>query len=89
MPLRLLLFFLCQALLLLFQPGGVVAFPRDALATVEFQNPARHVVEEVAVVGHGDDRAFVLPQVFFQPQHALGVEVVGRFVEQQHVGLLE
>ncbi len=43
------------------------------------------VVEEVAIVGHRDDRARVGRQVVLQPGHRLGVEVVGRLVEQQQV----
>ena len=49
-------FFILQAVLLLLQPGGIVALPGNALAAVEFQNPAGHVVEKIAVMGHGDDR---------------------------------
>ena len=75
--------------LLLLQPGRVVALERDALAAVELEDPARDVVEEVAVVRHGDDGAFVLLEVAFEPRHALGVEVVRGLVEQEHVGLLE
>jgi hypothetical protein len=37
-------------------------------------------------VGDGDDRAFVVTQVVFQPGHGLGVQVVGGLVEQQDVG---
>ena len=47
------------------------------------------VVEEVAVVGDDEDRALVVDQVLLQPGDGLGVEVVGRLVEQQHVGRLE
>ena len=43
--------------LLLLEPAGVVALVRDALAAVELEDPAGHVVEEVAVVGDGDDGA--------------------------------
>jgi hypothetical protein len=59
------------------------------VAAVQLQNPAGHVVEKVAVVGHGDDRAGVALQVVFQPGHAFGVQVVGRLVQQQDVGLLQ
>ena len=37
----------------------------------------------------GDDGAGVLLEVLLEPQHALGVEVVGRLVEQEQVGRLE
>jgi hypothetical protein len=80
------LFLLAQRFLLLLQPGGVVALPGDAVAAVEFQDPAGDVVEEVAVVGDGDDRALVVAQVVFQPGHGFGVQVVGGLVEQQDVG---
>ena len=76
-----------QARLLLLEPGGVVALPGDARAAVELEDPAGHVVEEVAVVGHGHDRARVHLERPLEPGHGLGVEVVGRLVEQEQVGL--
>ena len=89
LPLGLALLLLLQAVLLLLEPGGVVAFPRDADAVIEFQNPAGDVVQEVAVVGDGDHRARILLEMVLQPRHGLGVQVVGRLVEQQDVGLLQ
>ena len=74
---------------LLLQVGGVVALVRVGAAAVELEDPLGHVVQEVPVVGDRDDRAGVLRQVLLQPQHALGVEVVGGLVEQQQVGLLQ
>lgn len=47
------------------------------------------MVEEVSVVGDGDDGAGVLLEVLFEPVDRLCVEVVGGLVEQQHVRLLE
>src|SRR6185436_2975000 len=41
--------FLDQPSLLLVEPRRVVAFPRNARAAVELEDPAGHVVEEVAV----------------------------------------
>jgi hypothetical protein len=78
--------FLLEALLLLLQPGRVVALPGNAVAAVELEDPAGDVVEEIAVVRHGDHGAGVLVQETLQPGHRLRVEVVGRLVEQQHVG---
>jgi hypothetical protein len=40
-------------------------------------------------VGDGHDRARVLLQVLLEPEHALGVEMVGRLVKQQQVRLLQ
>ena len=78
-----------EALLLLLQVGGVVALVGERAAAVELEDPLRDVVQEVPVVGHREHGARVLRQVLLQPQHALGVEVVGRLVEQQQVGGLE
>src|SRR5680860_1516995 len=66
--LRLLL--LPQALLLLLQPGGVVTLPGNAVATVQFQDPSSYVVQEIAVMGDGDDRPFVLAQMVLLLQRA-------------------
>src|SRR5262249_37750471 len=70
---------------LLLEPGGVVAFPRDAVPAIELEDPARDVVEEVAVVRDRDDRPRVFLQVALEPGDRLGIEVVGRLGEQQHV----
>ena len=40
-------------------------------------------------MGDGYDCAGILLQMLLEPVDRLGVEVVGRFVEQQHIGLLE
>ena len=63
--------------------------PWDALATVELEYPLAHVVEEVAVVGYGDDCTLILLQMLLEPVDALGVEVIGGLVEEQHVGFLK
>jgi len=79
--------FLCQALLFLLQPGGIIALPRDAIAAIEFQNPPGHVVEKITVVRDEQQRARVTPQITFEPFNRVGVEMIGRFVENQNVGL--
>ena len=78
-----------EARLLLLEPGRVVALERDALAPVELEDPAGDVVEEVAIVGHRDHGALVGLEVPLEPGHRLGVEVVGRLVEQEQVGRRE
>ncbi len=54
-------------------------------SSVEFEDPLGRVVEEVAVVRDRDHGAAVLLQGSFQPRDRLGVQVVGRFVQQQQV----
>jgi len=80
---------LLEALLLLHQPGRIIALVGNALGAVEFENPAGDVVEEVAIVGDDQDRAGIVAQMAFQPGHRFGVEMVGRFVQQQQFGLVE
>jgi hypothetical protein len=70
----------------LLQPAGVVALVRNAGAPVEFQNPLGGVVQEVTVVGDGHHGARKALQEQLEPVHRFGVQVVGRFIEQQHVG---
>ena len=78
--------FLLKPFGFLVDPVRVVAFVRDAIAAVQLKDPAGDVVQEVAVVGHDQDRAFVVDQVLLQPCDGFGVQVVGRFIEQQHFG---
>ena len=40
-------------------------------------------------MGDGDDRALVVGEVLLEPGHGLGVQVVGRLVQEQQVGLGE
>ena len=47
------------------------------------------VLHERAVVADEDDRALVGAQEALEPRDRLEVEVVGRLVEQQHVGLAQ
>ena len=89
LPGALLLLFLLQPLALLLQPGGVIALERVAAAALDLEDPVGDVVEEVAVVGDDHHRAREVAQRALEPGDALGVEVVGRLVEQQQVGLLE
>ena len=84
---RFLLRFEREALFLLLQPRAVVALPRNTVAAVELEDPFGGVVEKIAIVGDRDHGSRELLQELLQPFHALRVEVVGRLVEQQHVGL--
>ena len=71
------------------QVRGVVALVGVEVAAVDLADPLGHVVQEVAVVRDGEHGAFVVVQELLQPQHAFGVQVVGRLVEQQQVGRLQ
>ena len=74
---------------LLGQPVRVVALVRNTGAAVQFQNPLSSVVQEVAIVGDSHHGAGVALQELLQPVHRFSVQVVGRLIKQQHVGLGE
>src|SRR4029077_5418535 len=57
---RLGLLLLLQSILLLLEPRRVVAFPGNAAAAIELEDPAGDVIEEVTIVGDRDDRAGVI-----------------------------
>ena len=38
---------------------------------------------------HGDDRTFIFAQMMFEPRHRLGIEVIGRLIEQKDIGFGE
>ena len=77
-----------QTFLLLLQPRRVVPLPRNSFAAVELENPAGHVVEEVPIMRHGDDRSGILLEMLLEPSDRFGVEMIRRFVEQKDAGLL-
>lgn len=55
------------------------------MTTVELQNPLGRVVQEVAIVGNGHHGPRKTLQELLQPIHTFSVQVVGGFVQQQHV----
>ena len=66
--------------------GAEAAGVAAQLAAVQFEDAGRDRVEEGAVVRDQDDRAGEARQQVLQPDDRLQVEVVGRLVEQQHIG---
>ena len=66
---------------------GVTAGIAGKLATVERDDAGGDAVEKGAVVGDDDERAAKIAHQLFQPEDAVNVQMVGGFVEQQHVGI--
>ena len=79
------LLLLLQALVFLFQPRGVVPFPWDTAATIEFQYPTGDVVQKVAIMSDGYHGSFVFVQETLQPGNGFCIQMVGWLVQQQHV----
>ena len=89
LPSRLASFFKSHPLVLLLKPRRVIAFVRNPFATLEFQDPAGNIVEEVPIVSNGDNRAGEISKVLFEPTDRLGVQMVRWFVQQQNVRILQ
>jgi len=59
------------------------------LAVLDVEDVRRHRIEDLAVVADDDESAPPALQIRLEPQRRLEVEMVGRLVEQQQVGLGE
>ena len=70
------------ALLVLRETAGKTG----QLAAVEFDDAGAHAVEEGTVVGDEEQRDTAFDEQVFQPFDGGDVEVVGRLVEEQHLG---
>ena len=67
------------------QEGVVVAGPVAQSSPVQFEDAPRLAAQELPVVRDEDHGAVEAPQEFIEAADGRDVEVVGRFVEQQHV----
>ena len=73
---------------LAFETRVAAAVERE-LAAFEVQDPVDGRVEQIAVVADDDHGAGIVRDMVFQPERALEIEVVGRLVKQQEIGLGE
>ena len=71
------------------QIGVEAAGIERQLAAVEMQGRRRRGVEQLAVVADQDKAVAIAAQIALEPQRGFEVEMVGRLVEQQQVGLGE
>ena len=79
---------LLKAALLLHGVKAVVAGIELRLALLDLDDPVHHLVQEVAVMGHGEHGALELLQILLQPLGGPQVQVVRRLVQQQDVRVL-
>ena len=75
-----------EPLLFLAHEGGVVAWPGGQPAAIQLHDPGRQPLQERAVVGDQQHRAGVVGQESLHPFDRVDVQVVGRLVEEQHLG---
>ena len=71
------------------EPLRVVALEGVGFATIELENPIDDLIEEVAIVCDQNHASRILLEIPLEPSDRLGVEVVGRLVQQQQVRLFE
>ena len=71
------------------QVGGIVALVGIQVAAVDLADPLGNVIQEVAVVGNGKHGAGIVVEEMLEPQDGLGIQMIGRLVEQQQVGSLK
>ena len=67
----------------------VAAGVGDDRLVIDVGGVGGHAVEEVAVVGDGDERAVVVVEEILEPVDRFEIEVVGGLVEHQGFGLAE
>ena len=90
----LLLFFVFAAIVLvLFRfehfVFGIVSAEGGHAAVFQFEDLRDDAVEEVAVVRYGENGAAVVLEVLFQPEEGSHVQVVGRLVQEEDLGLFQ
>ena len=73
----------------LLKPGAVVALPRHPSSVIDFKNPLGHIIKEIAIVSHCDNRTSKLLQVPFKPCNGVRIQMVCRLVQQQDVRLTQ
>ena len=73
--------------LLVFLVIGEIAFePFDVAVALESEHVRRNAVEEQAVMADDDGAAGEILERIFERAQRIDVEIVGRLVEQEHVG---
>lgn len=73
----------------LFAPGigGVIAVPVEQPPAVEFDDARAQFLQEGPVVGDKQQRAIPARQEIFQPADRVDIQVIGRLVQHEQVGL--
>ena len=91
LSLHLLVLCLTEGKLRALIPEAVVAGEDGDFAEVDIDGLRRYGIEEVTVVAHHEHGLVLinLAEIVLQPLHGIEVEVVGRLIEEQVVGLAE
>jgi hypothetical protein len=82
----------CQKLLALVEEVGIGAVDAEiafGIAAIQLHHAARDVLQEVPVVADQQQGKAGGREHLFEPQHAFQIEMIGRLVQQQDIGLLD
>jgi hypothetical protein len=74
------LLFTQQVLIVVARPGG-------DLAAIQVDDPGRQLVNKLPIVRDKDDGAAKILEELFKPVDGLDVQVVGRLIQQQQIGV--
>src|SRR5437868_11446628 len=67
----------------------VVSVVADELAARQLDDPRRYPIEKIAIVRDKQTGAGITREKILQPFDGAGIEMVGRFVENQKIGTRE
>ena len=56
--------------------------------SVQFQDPVRHIIQKIPVMGNGDHDPVKGIQIILQDRERGDVQVVARLIEQKDIGIL-
>ena len=91
--LRLLFFILLElqlkARLLFLHVERIIAGVKLRLAVRNFNDAIYHAVQKIPVMGNRQNRSLKARNIFLQPFHRVHVQMVGRLIQKQNVGLLQ
>ena len=63
----------------------VISLVLGQAGPVQFKNPCRHIVQEIAVMGDKQNCFFGIFEKVLQPFNTINIQVVGWFVQKQEV----
>ena len=73
--------------LLRFQVPGISAAEGADMVIFQINDTGSRPVQEIAVMGNHEDSAFVGTEVFLQPLQHIHIQMVGRFIEKEEIGV--
>ena len=85
------IFFLLPGLLLFFelQILGISAFITGQSSPLYLTDAGHQFIQEIPVMGHNQQRTFVILEITFQPHQRFKIQMIGGFVQDQQRGLFQ